>query len=90
MFGSLIGKRKENLAVILLAGQGPGMADGNVAMAEGMGLCNGWREQGKQEGSSFHLQTLAAWQVFGNVTVLPHGACDFYQQFAQACGLRNR
>ena len=34
MSGSLVGQGKKHLAIILLAGQGPGMADGNVAMTE--------------------------------------------------------
>ena len=79
MFGSLIGEGKENLSVVLLAGQGPGVANGNVAMAEGMGLGHYRCKKGKQEGSSEHPEILAAWQVFGNVTVLPHGTRDIYK-----------
>ncbi len=44
---------KENLAVGKLPGQRPGVANGDVAMPEGMGLGDCWRKNGaKQEGSS--------------------------------------
>ena len=54
MFYPLIGEGKENLAVILLAGQGPGMADGNVAMAEGVGVGDRRGKKGEQENSPQH------------------------------------